>query len=100
MRKYLLKIALDYITKELKNSEIDTEDRMEGYAHLFTNIKMMNNLEKMLVEDTKRMMTKDCFEKDRYQIGLRHGMFLRTFAVKRLAKQYYEEFNKKISIKK
>ena len=95
MKKPLIRIALSYIVKNLQNIEIDKDDRMEGYAGLYANTKMMNNLEKMLVEDTKQMMKKDCMSTDRFQVGMRHGMFIRTYSIKSLAKQSYEEYNKK-----
>lgn len=94
MKQLLLRLLVRLAVKELvKIPGVDDKDKEDGYARLFDNVKMMKNLENILVADTKSMMTTDCL-KDDFQRGYRYGCFIRTRALISNAKRYYESQRK------
>lgn len=88
------KADLDRYIRELDNpGEIGDEDRKKGYVGLYENMAMMKNLQKIMVEDTKEMMTKECLQDDFFR-GMRYGMFIRTKSIFDKAKELYEEYQR------
>lgn len=93
-KKIALKLLLRLTGADIENpGEIDPEDRMEGYIALFNNAKMMRNLQKIMVEDTKEMIKTDWGNKDSALI--RAAMFARTLAIYNKAKEQYQKGQEK-----
>ncbi len=89
--KLLTKLALKFLVKELNQiPDVTEEEKEDGYALLFDNVKMMKNLEKISISDTKSMMTTDA-RKDDWQRGYRYGAFIRTRALIKNAQRFHNE---------
>src|SRR3990167_2095829 len=91
MKKILISWLLRDLVADLSNpGDIDEEERTEGYLLLADNRFMMRNFDKMLVEDTKKMMTEDALRPD-LQRGIRIGLFMRTKAIRDTADRIKKE---------
>lgn len=95
IKKIVLKLYLKYFVSEvaMPDDEIDAQYRQDAYALLYENVKMMKVLQKILVEDTKKMVESDWQSKDKAL--MRAAMFLRTKAIYDKAKELYEKSKEK-----
>ncbi len=88
-KKIVLKLLLRLTGADIENpGDIDPEDRAEGYIALFNNAKMMRNLQKIMIEDTKQMIKTDWSDKTASVV--RAAMFARTFAIYNKALEFYQ----------
>ncbi len=92
MRKLLVKILLRFTVGDLRNSESSQHKRERGYRVLHDNVDMMQNLQKILIEDTKEMMKRD-WKTDESR-WMRVGAFIRTKAIYDKAIELYEKGQK------
>ena len=98
IKKIIEKLYFKYIIDDLVQVDaIDEGDRIEAYSMLYTNVKMMKVLQRILVADTKEMM-KDF--KNKENADIRYGMFKRTKAIMDKATELYKQNTKEELINK